>query len=83
VTTDLAAVLGGGPMPPVREVALPPEAEGIFDELVGHLSGRNLPDDLPTAGDWDVLVAQTLAYAQEQPMTPVRDLHEDRVEFEP
>jgi membrane protein len=23
------------------------------------------------------------AYAQEQPMTPVRDLHEDRVEFEP
>jgi len=67
VTTDLAAVLGGGPMPPVREVALPPEAEGIFDELVGHLSGRNLPDDLPTAGDWDVLVAQTLAYAQEQP----------------
>ena len=49
LTKDLAAALGVGPLPPVRETPVPPEAEDILDELVAHLSGRTLPDELPTA----------------------------------
>jgi hypothetical protein len=48
-------------------VELPAQAEDILDELVAHLSGRTLPDELPTADDWAALVDQTLEYAQEEP----------------
>lgn len=64
---DLAAALGGASLPPIHESRLPVEAEEIVDELVAHLSGRKLPEVLPTADDWDVLVQQTLAYAKEEP----------------
>jgi len=67
LTKDLAAVLGHAPLPPVRETQLPTEAEDILDELVAHLSGRTLPNELPTADDWTVLVEQTLEYAREEP----------------
>ncbi len=67
LTKDLAAVIGRGPLPTVREMPLPPASEDILDELLAHLSGRALPNELPTVDDWALLVEQTLAYAQEEP----------------
>jgi hypothetical protein len=67
LATDVMAALGGGALPLIAEVAMPPEAEDILDELVGHLSGRNLPDELPQAEDWETLVSRTLDYAEAEP----------------
>ena len=39
------------------------EAEDLFDDLVGHLSGRAQPDQSPSSQDWALLVAQTFAFA--------------------
>ena len=43
------------------------EAEDIFDDLVGHLSGRAQPDQSPSSEDWSLLVAQTLAFVRAEP----------------
>jgi hypothetical protein len=67
LATDVIAALGGGDLPLIAEVLMPPEAEDILDELVGHLSGRKLPDELPQAEDWEILVSRTWAYAESEP----------------
>jgi hypothetical protein len=58
-------------MPPggtrVVEAPIPAAAEDIFDELVGHLSGRGQPDDLPTDEDWALLVDASLRYDEAEP----------------
>ena len=43
------------------------EAEDIFDDLVGHLSGRAQLDQAPSSADWALLVAQTLAFVRAEP----------------
>lgn len=53
--------------PQVQEVHPDPEAEDIFDSLLGHLSGRTQPDEPPTPGDWKALIAQTLAFRRTEP----------------
>lgn len=51
----------------VSEVQPDPEAEDIFDSLLGHLSGRTQPAEVPTPEDWQALLAQTLAFDQAEP----------------
>jgi hypothetical protein len=53
--------------PEVQEVHPDPEAEDIFDSLSCHLSGRTQPDRAPTPGDWQALIAQTLAFRRTEP----------------
>ena len=53
--------------PEVQEVHPDPEAEDIFDSLLGHLSGRTQPAETPTPEDWQALLAQTLVFHQAQP----------------
>jgi membrane protein len=50
--------------------------------LIGAALNAAIDDRYPTEGRVAARAAGG-AYAQEQPMTPVRDIHEDRVEFEP
>ena len=51
----------------VTEVEPDPEAEDIFDSLLGHLSGRTQPAQTPTPEDWQALLDQTLAFHQAEP----------------
>ena len=43
------------------------DAEEIFDGVVGHMEGRDQPDDPPVAGDWRVLYDALRAYVDEAP----------------
>lgn len=68
VGTELTAA-GLSTSTEVSEVQPDPEAEDIFDSLLGHLSGRIQPADVPTPQDWQALLAQTLAFHQAEPWT--------------
>lgn len=45
----------------------PPEAEDIFDSLIGHLTGTPQPTEPPTPSDWARLYAEAAAYCHAQP----------------
>ncbi|MDQ2724363.1 MAG: hypothetical protein M3Y36_02545 [Actinomycetota bacterium] len=69
IEAELAALDVAGPTPPITGVEPVAEAEDIFDSLIGHLSGRIQPEQLPTPADWHVLFAHALRYQREQPWT--------------
>ena len=66
VAAELAAA-GLSNSTEVTEVHPDPEAEDIFDSLLGHLSGRTQPTQTPTPEDWLALHGRTLAFHQAQP----------------
>jgi hypothetical protein len=66
VATQLAVVLGDGPLPETTEVASD-EAEDVFDSFVGHMAGRAQPEEFPTPGDWATLVDHADAYRRAAP----------------
>jgi hypothetical protein len=66
VASQLAVVLGDGPLPEVTEV-VGAEAEDIFDSFVGHMAGRAQPDQFATPGDWAMLVDHADAYRRAAP----------------
>jgi hypothetical protein len=66
VATQLAVVLGGGPLPEVTEVTSA-EAEDILDSFVGHMAGRAQPDRFATPDDWAMLVEHSDAYRRAAP----------------
>jgi hypothetical protein len=66
VATQLAVVLGDGPLPEVSEV-VSAEAEDILDSFVGHMAGRAQPDQFATPGDWAMLVEHADAYRRAAP----------------
>ena len=44
-----------------------PEAEDIFDSLLGYLAGRDQPADLPDPPDWDQLYTRAADYCRARP----------------
>jgi hypothetical protein len=38
------------------------EAEDIFDSMIGHMSGRRQPKDLPSPADWRMLYDHAAGY---------------------
>lgn len=48
--------------PELIEAGSIPEAEDIFDSLVGHMAGRVQPTEPPSTEDWSLLVGQALAF---------------------
>lgn len=67
VAQALRAVTIGAALPPVSEVDPPVEAEDIFDSLIGHMTGRSRPEDLPTPRDWTLLYIQALGFYRARP----------------
>jgi hypothetical protein len=49
------------------------EVEDLFDSLVGHLSGRAQPNDLPSPTDWSTLFRQAQAFVEAAPWRHVGD----------
>lgn len=43
------------------------DAEEILDGLVGHLEGRQTPEEPPTVGDWQLLYGELAAYTDAAP----------------
>lgn len=52
----LAPLVAPAALPPVREDDPVPEAEDIFDSLVGHLVGRGSSGTPPEPGDWSAAI---------------------------
>jgi hypothetical protein len=53
--------------PELIEAGSIPEAEDIFDSLVGHMAGRAQPTEPPSTEDWSMLVGQALAFLRAEP----------------
>lgn len=53
--------------PELIEAGAIPEAEDIFDGLVGHLAGRAQPAEPPSTEDWSLLVGQAFAFLRAEP----------------
>ncbi len=51
----------------VVSVELDASVEDIFDSLVGHLSGRQQPADLPSPTEWSMLFRQAQAFVEASP----------------
>ena len=63
----LSEALPGLPGSALVPATPPPEAEDIFDSLIGHPTGIPQPRDPPTPSDWARLYAKAVAYRQAQP----------------
>ena len=63
----LAMGTAGLGSPELIEAGSMREADDIFDGLVGHLSGRAQPDEMPTGEDWALLMGQTLGFLHAEP----------------
>lgn len=74
VVTELAPLLAGAAMPPVAEGPPVGEAEDIFDSVVGHLAGRQQPDEFPSPPDWITLLAHAADYCEAQPWLHISDV---------
>jgi hypothetical protein len=68
---EILAALGDAlpdPAAPLLVPGPPPaEADDIFDSLVGHLTGREQPAELPGPQDWACLYAGAAVYCRSQP----------------
>jgi len=53
--------------PELIEAESIPEAEDIFDSLVGHMAGRAQPTEPPSTEDWSLLVGQALSFLRAEP----------------
>jgi hypothetical protein len=53
--------------PELIEAGSIPEAEEIFDSLVGHMAGRGQPTEPASTEDWSLLFGQALAYLRAEP----------------
>jgi hypothetical protein len=73
VTGVVERLVDGGTVPAVRPIEPPGEAQDIFDSLVGHLSGRHQPADLPSPSDWLLLYARALDFYRAAPWTRWHD----------
>ena len=67
IEAALAALRPGEAAPPIREGEAVPDAEDIFDSMIGHLSGRAQPEEPPGPGDWGAAVEAALGYWQQAP----------------
>lgn len=73
VGRTLRDLLDGGPPPDVTEIDPPREAEDLFDSFVGHMAGRDQPDDAPLPEDYEVLYAQAAAFHEAAPWSRWHD----------
>jgi hypothetical protein len=53
--------------PEMIEAGSIPEAEEVFDSLVGHMAGRGQPTEPASTEDWSLLFGQTLAFLRAEP----------------
>jgi hypothetical protein len=62
-----AIAAGSFGSPEMIEAGSIPEAEEIFDSLVGHMAGRAQPTEPPSTEDWSLLFGQALAFLRAEP----------------
>ncbi|MHB1533766.1 MAG: hypothetical protein ACYC1D_03980 [Acidimicrobiales bacterium] len=71
VATEIEAALAtlrpGEAAPPIREGGSLPDAEDVFDAMVGHLAGRAQPDEPSGREDWRLGFEAALAYCNQAP----------------
>ncbi|MDQ6781980.1 MAG: hypothetical protein M3063_00730 [Actinomycetota bacterium] len=67
IDAALAALRPGEAVPSIRAAEAVPDAEDVFDSLLGHLSGRAQPADTPGSEDWRVAFEVALGYWQQAP----------------
>lgn len=67
IEVALAQLRPGQVVPPIREGPALPDAEDVFDSLIGHLAGRAQPDDPPGPEEWRVGFEVALAYCRQAP----------------
>jgi hypothetical protein len=67
IERSLAVLRPDEAAPPIREGEAVPDAEDIFDSMIGHLSGRAQPDEPPGSEDWRVAIEAALGYWQQAP----------------
>jgi len=62
-----AITAGSFGSPELIEAGSIPEAEEIFDSLLGHMAGRSQPTEPASTEDWALLVGQALAFLRAEP----------------
>jgi hypothetical protein len=67
VRGQLAKLLPKEAMPPFRSHDPIDEAEDLFDSMLGHLAGRDQPEEFPSGDEWRALMAVTAEYAGAEP----------------
>jgi|GEM_PF-163645 len=67
VRDALGRVISVRPLPPVTESEPVLGAEDVFDSFLGHLSGREQPDDMPDPGDWSLAMTAARGYREQAP----------------
>ncbi|MDA8393310.1 MAG: hypothetical protein M0Z87_11070 [Actinomycetota bacterium] len=66
----LPSLISRDHLPPVRAIEPPAESEDIFDSFLGHLSGREQPDEPPPdPSDWALLYRSALDFYRAAPWT--------------
>ena len=65
----LSSLIGDDPLPPVRVIEPPADAEDIFDSFVGHMSGRLQPREPPNPPDWELLYRHAFEFYRAAPWT--------------
>jgi hypothetical protein len=68
VQPQVRRVLPANP-PEIVPATVGPEAEDIFDSLVGHLAGRSQPEQPPLPDDWQALFRQVYELSRAEPWT--------------
>ncbi|MDQ6837934.1 MAG: hypothetical protein M3137_06250 [Actinomycetota bacterium] len=63
----LATLRPGAAVPAIRETEAVPDAEDVFDSLLGYLTGRAQPGDPPRSEDWQVAFEVALGYWHQAP----------------
>jgi hypothetical protein len=75
VVTELIRLRADSALPAVAEGPPVSEAEDIFDSFIGHLAGRQQPDEFPTPPDWQALFTQAGEYCRARPWLRFSDVN--------
>ncbi|NEE03766.1 hypothetical protein [Phytoactinopolyspora halotolerans] len=73
VQAELERQLPDRRLPDVDGVTPQPEAEDVFDSLVGHMCGRRQPEQFPTPDDWRMLMGLANSFRDAEPWTAWSD----------
>lgn len=75
VVTELIRLRADSALPAVAERPPVSEAEDIFDSFIGHLAGRQQPDEFPMPPDWQALFTQAGEYCRARPWLRFSDVN--------
>ncbi len=73
VRAELPELLGNAAVPELLANVVV-EAEDIFDSFVGHLAGRQQPEEFPTPADWRFLFDVAIDYRRAEPWQAWSDI---------